>query len=301
MVLKTLDEAIQAAGTEKHCRILSVAVPEDSHTLGAVLQAQAEGYVQPILVGDKDKILEIGEQELEKEIDPSMIIDVKDKEKAIMTAIALVRNDQADFLMKGSINTSEIMRAVLNKEQGLPHGKLLTDIAITEIPWYHKLLFFADGGLLVYPTLEQKAEMIRLIVEAMHKLGYGDDIKVGILCAAETPSPKIQESVDAVELKKMNQEGKITGCIVEGPISLDLAMRPEVVKTKHYESPCAGDVDVLIMPNLVTGNVYSKSIEMLGAEPLGIITGAKCPIVCISRGGPTELKYKAILMASMMS
>ena len=99
----------------------------------------------------------------------------------------------------------------------------------------------------------------------------------------------------------MNQEGEITGCIVEGPISLDLAMRPEVVKSKHYESPCAGDVDVLIMPNLVTGNVYSKSIEMLGAEPLGIITGAKCPIVCISRGGPTELKYKAILMASMMA
>lgn len=301
MVLRTLDEAIKAACTEKRLKVLSVAVPEDSHTLGAVLRAYGDGYVKPILVGDKDKILDIAKSELEKEVDESLIVDVKNREEAIMRAISFVREDQADFLMKGSINTSEIMRGVLNKEQGLPHGKLITDIAVTELPWYHKLLFFADGGLVIYPTLEQKAAMIRLIVDAMHKLGYGDDIKVGILCAAETPSPKIQESVDAVELKRMNQEGEITGCIVEGPISLDLAMRPDVVKSKHYESPCAGDVDVLIMPNLVTGNVYSKSIEMLGAEPLGIITGAKCPIVCISRGGPTELKYKAILMASMMA
>ena len=124
------------------------------------------------------------------------------------------------------------MRAVLNKEHGLPHEKLITDIAITELPWYHKLLFFADGGLVVYPTLEQKAAMIRLIVDSMHRLGYGDHIKVGILCAAETFSPKIQESVDAVELKRMNREGEITGCIVEGPISLDLAMKPDVARAK---------------------------------------------------------------------
>lgn len=301
MVLKTLNEAIQAAGAGKRCKILSVAVPEDSHTLDAVLSAAEDGYITPILVGDKDKILKIARTELNAELEEVLIVDEKDREAAAAKAIELVREDKADFLMKGSINTAEIMRAVLNKEHGLPHEKLITDIAITELPWYHKLLFFADGGLVVYPTLEQKAAMIRLIVASMHKLGYGDDIKVGILCAAETPSPKIQESMDAVELKRMNQDGEITGCIVEGPISLDLSMCPEVVKAKHYTSPCAGDVDVLIMPNLVTGNVYSKSIEMLGAKPLGIIMGAKCPIVCVSRGAPTELKYKAIVMASMLS
>lgn len=301
MVLKTIEEAIQAASLGKRRKKLSVAVPEDPHTLEAVLKAAREGYVEPFLVGDKEKILEIAKNDLETSINEDWIIDRRIREEATDEAIALVRCEKADFLMKGSINTSEIMRAVLNKEHGLPHEKLITDIAVTEIPWYHKLLFFADGGLVVYPTLEQKAAMIRLIVESMHRLGYGDDIKVGVLCAAETPSPKIQESVDAVELKRMNQTGLITGCIVEGPISLDLAMRADVAKAKHYESPCAGDVDVLIMPNLMTGNVYSKSIEMLGAEPLGIITGAKCPIVCVSRGAPTELKYKTIVMASMLA
>ncbi|MDU7706899.1 MAG: phosphate acyltransferase [Clostridium sp.] len=301
MVLKTIEEAIRAASAGKQRKVLSVAVPEDPHTLEAVLRAAREGYVKPLLVGNRDKILEIVSNDLKTEIEDEWVIDKKNREEAADEAVALVRDGKADFLMKGSINTAEIMRAVLNKEHGLPHEKLITDIAITELPWYHKLLFFADGGLVVYPTLEQKAAMIRLIVDSMHRLGYGDHIKVGILCVAETFSPKIQESVDAVELKRMNREGEITGCIVEGPISLDLAMKPDVARAKQYESPCAGDVDVLIMPNLVTGNVYSKSIEMLGAEPLGIITGAKCPIVCVSRGAPAELKYKTIVMASMLA
>ena len=301
MVLKTIAQAIEACGGQKRRKTVSVAVPEDSHTLEAVLKAAADGFVSPILVGGREKILAAAGEIRDYRVDESTILDVPDRQAAAARAVELVRTGAADFLMKGSLNTSEILRAVLNKEHGLPHGKLVTDIAITELPGYHKLLVFADGGIIPYPTLEQKAEMIRVIVEALHGMGYGDDIKVGVLCAAETPNPKIQESMDALELKRMNQAGELTGCIVEGPISLDIALRPEVAKAKGFDSPCAGDVDVLIMPNLVTGNVYSKSIEMIGAMPMGIVLGACCPITVVSRAAPVELKYNALVMSSIIA
>lgn len=301
MVLKTFAEAIAAAGKQKRCRTVAVAVPEDPHTLEAVLRAAADGYVKPILVGNKEKILCAAKEIEALSVNENDIVDVAEPLAAADKAVALVREGKAEFIMKGSLNTSEIMRAVLNKETGLPRGKMITDIAITEMPGYHKLLVFADGGMIPYPTLEQKADMIRMIVDALHTLGYGDDIKVGVLCAAETPSPKIVESMEALELKRMNQAGEITGCIVEGPISLDIALVPEVAKTKRFNSPCAGDVDALIMPNLVTGNVFSKAIELYGAMPLGIMMGASCPITVTSRGAPTELKYRALVMASMLT
>ena len=276
-----------------------MAVPEDSHTLEAVLQAAEEGYVKPFLVGSSDRIHAVAE-EIGRQVDEQMIVHVPEPMEAAHKAVALVREGQADFLMKGSLNTSEILRAVLNKETGLPRGNLVTLMAPTELPGYHKLVVICDGGIIPYPTLEQKAQQIRMVVGAMHALGYGDDIKVGVLCATEAPNPKIVESADAVELKRMNQTGEISGCIVEGPISLDIALRPEIAKAKHFESPVAGDVDVLLMPNLVTGNVYSKSIEMIGAKPLGIVLGASCPITVVSRAAPTELKYSALLFASAM-
>ena len=301
MTFKSIDELLSYGGANKQRKIVAVAVPEDDHTLHAVLRAAADGFVTPFLVGDKQKILSIAAQLTDVELDEGWIVDISDHKQATDKAVELVREEKADFLMKGSLNTSEIIRAVLNKETGLPHGKLITDMALTELPGYHKLLTFADGGILPYPTLEQKADMIRMIVDALHEMGYEGDIKVGVLCAAETPNPKIVESMDAVELKKMNQEGKLPGCIVEGPISLDIALKPDVAAAKGFESPCAGDVDVLIMPNLVTGNVYSKSIEMIGAMPMGIVLGACCPITVVSRAAPTELKYRALVTTSMIA
>ena len=301
MALKTIREAIQACGKTRRRKTVAVAVPEDSHTLEAVLRAEADGYVRPFLVGSREKILKTAEEIPFYKVDETEIVHEAEPLAAADRAVALVREGQADFLMKGSLNTAEILRAVLNKEHGLPHGKLVTDVAFTELPGYHKLLVFADGGIVPYPTLEQKAEMIRVIVQAMGRMGYGDDIKVGILCATEAPNPKIVESADAVELKRMNQAGEITGCIVEGPISLDIALRPEVARAKHFDSPVAGDADVLIMPNLVTGNVYSKSIEMIGAMPLGIVLGASCPIAVVSRAAPVELKYSALVLSSMIA
>ena len=302
MILKTISDVLELVKAQKQCKTAAVAVPEDSHTLEAVLRAGAEGHVRPILVGNQERIRAVAREiSQEEQLAKTEIVHVAEPLAAADRAVALVREGQADFLMKGSLNTAEILRAVLNKEHGLPHGKLVTDVAFTELPGYHKLLVFADGGIVPYPTLEQKAEMIRVIVQAMGRMGYGDDIKVGILCATEAPNPKIVESADAVELKRMNQAGEITGCIVEGPISLDIALRPEVARAKHFDSPVAGDADVLIMPNLVTGNVYSKSIEMIGAMPLGIVLGASCPIAVVSRAAPVELKYSALLLASAMT
>ena len=255
--------------------------------------------MKAILVGDEGKIRELlkdlnatGEYEIANEPDSS---------KAAYKAVELVRENKADFLMKGKIDTAGILKAVVDKERGLGQGRLMSHVAIVEVPTYHKLLVATDGGMVMYPTLDQKKEIINNAVETLLKLGY-ERPKVGVLAAVEKVNPKMPETVDGDKLKEMNINGEIKNCIVEGPISYDLAIYEEAAKIKGYESQVAGDVDVLVVPDITTGNVLGKAlIYSAKGKMAGIVVGAKVPIILTSRGSSAEEKFLSLALAAATS
>lgn len=299
MAFKTIEELIRHMPMGGAVPVVAVAAAAEEHTLEAVTDAWRDGLVDPILIGDRERIRCILAQ-MGRELPEEKLWDVPDRLEAARQAVTLAREGRAQLLMKGQLNTAELLRAVLHKEQGLPHGPLLVDMAVVQHPGYHKLFALCDGGIIPSPTLEQKGLEIRMVTQALRDMGYGEDIKVGVLCANELPNPKIRESADALALKEQYQAGAFPGCILEGPISLDLAMSPEAVARKGYDSPVAGDVDLLLMPDLVTGNVYSKAIEMMGATLLPIVLGAKVPIVLNSRAASRQEKYETLVLAAAM-
>ena len=197
------------------------------------------------------------------------IYDVPDLTEAAAKAAALVREGKADLLMKGKLDTAVLLKAVVNKEHGLGKGGVMSHFSIFEVPGYHKLLCPVDGGMMTYPTLEQKKAIIENTVGVLHAMGY-ECHKVGVLACMEKVNPKMPETVEADALKQMNQRGEITGCIVEGPVSYD----------------CAGN----IMGKLLT--------VTCGARLAGMVVGAKCLIVMTSRGSSAEEKYLSIVLAA---
>jgi phosphate butyryltransferase len=203
--------------------------------------------------------------------------------------------------MKGRMETSDLLRQVVNKETGLQCGKIMSHVGLFQVPKYHKVVVLSDGGMLLAPDLEQKVKIINNAVEVLHALGY-DDPKVAVMCGAEVLNKKAVESVDAAELKEMNKRGEITGCTVEGPISYDIALSKEIAEFKKFDSPVAGEADVMIMPSMAAGNLVGKSWTVSGGGMMaGIIVGAKAPIVLVSRGSSAEEKFYSIALAAAAS
>lgn len=280
-------------------RTVAVVAAHDAHTLEAVLKTKDEGILDHILIGKKDEIIKIG-NELGYDVSPDVIIDSDTDEDAVAKGLDLIKTGGADFLQKGILQTSTLLKGVVNKENGIKARDTLSNVALLDIPAYHKVVGLTDGGMVMYPTLEQKKDIIDNAVEVYKALGY-DNPKVAVLCAVETLNPKMPETVDAAELKKMNQEGIIKGCVVEGPISFDLALDPEAAKIKGYESPVAGDADIIIMPDISAGNLTSKALTVLGGAMMaGIVMGAKCPIALNSRSAAFEEKYYSLLACAYM-
>ncbi len=280
-------------------RTVAVVAAHDAHTLEAVLKTKDEGILDHILIGKKDEIIKIG-NELGYDVSPDVIIDSDTDEDAVAKGLDLIKTGGADFLQKGILQTSTLLKGVVNKENGIKARDTLSNVALLDIPAYHKVVGLTDGGMVMYPTLEQKKDIIDNAVEVYKALGY-DNPKVAVLCAVETLNPKMPETVDAAELKKMNQEGIIKDCVVEGPISFDLAVDPEAAKIKGYESPVAGDADIIIMPDISAGNLTSKALTVLGGAMMaGIVMGAKCPIALNSRSAAFEEKYYSLLACAYM-
>jgi phosphate butyryltransferase len=251
-------------------------------------------------VGDKTKIIELLSK-LNAEVHDQDIYDVPDDDEAARKAVELIHEGKGDFLMKGKLETAQMLKPVVNKESGLGTGGLMSNFVIFQAPRYHKLLVVTDGGMVTYPTLEQKKAIIENTVATLKALGYKQP-KIGVLAAVEKLNPKMPETVDADALRRMNAEGEIKDCIVEGPISLDLALDPEAATIKGYESPVAGDADALIVPNIHTGNALGKSIILLGGGRMAnFIVGAKVPIVLASRASSSEEKYLSLMVAAVAS
>jgi Phosphotransacetylase len=297
MIFKNFKELIEKVQSDKSQKRVVVVSAQDEHTLEAVFKAKKDKIVEPILVGDKLKIKKILE-ELKENLEDSAIIDVENDAAAAMKAVELIHEKKADFIMKGKIQTADLLKAVVNKEKGLRTGNVISHIAMYEVPTYHKLLAITDGGMMMYPNVEEKKQIIENAVNTFIAMGY-ENPKVAILAAVETVNPKMPETVDAGMLKQMNQSGEIKNCIVEGPISYDLTMSKESADIKGYSSAVTGDVDILIVPNITAGNILAKSLSYsANAKMAGFIVGAKVPVVLTSRGATSEEKYLSLVLSA---
>ena len=298
MALVSFDEILRSAGELPERAVMAVAAAADPHSLEAALEARRAGIAEPLLVGDRGAILSLLEG-LGESVPDEDIIDASGSAEAAARAVALVREGRASFLLKGGLDTSVLLRAVVDKERGLSRGRLMSHFTIFQIPGYHKVLAPVDGGMVTYPTLEQKKQIIENTVEMFHALGY-ECPKVGVLACVEKLNPKMPETVEADALKQMNLRGEIPGCVVEGPISYDCAVSKEIADYKGFESPCAGDCDILLAPNIHAGNIMGKMLTVTcGAKMAGFIVGAACPIAMTSRGSSAEEKFDSIVLAAV--
>ncbi|MCD8216973.1 MAG: bifunctional enoyl-CoA hydratase/phosphate acetyltransferase [Clostridiales bacterium] len=300
MVLKNFDVLVDKVKSFPEPKRVVVAAAGDAHTLEAIKEAVDEGIVTLVLVGDKAKIVEIA-AEIGLSVAEDDIYDAPDAVEAAQKAVALIHEGKGDFIMKGKLETAQILKPVVNKETGLGTGRVMSHFVLDEIPNYHKLIVTTDGGMMTYPTLEQKKDIIINTVETLKALGY-ENPKVACVAAVEKVNPKMPETVEADALKQMNLNGEIKDCIVEGPISLDIALSKEIADLKGFDSPVAGDADVILVPNIQVGNILGKSITVIaGGNMAGFIVGAQVPIVLTSRGSSAKEKYLSLVLAAAVT
>ncbi len=284
----------KASGMNKK---LVVAAADDDVVLSAIKAAREYQLVEPILVGPAQKIREMA-AEIGLDLSDCGLIDAEGT-KAVEKAVEVAAG--ADLLMKGNVKTGDLMKVVLQEEYGLRTGSTITMVSVFDIPAYHKLVAITDAGMIIAPTLEQKVDMINTASKLMKKLGV-ETPKVAVLGAIEVPNPKMQATIEAAVLSKMNDRGQIKGCIVDGPFALDNAVSLEAAKHKGINSPVAGDADILIMPDIEAGNIFYKAMVFLAnAKVASVILGAKIPIVLTSRADSDETKLYSIALACVVS
>lgn len=281
---------------------VSVAVAQDAPVLEAVKVAKERNIADAILVGDEDKIKEIAAS-INMDLSGYEIIDEKDVTEAARKAVSLVHEGKADMYMKGMIDTKGFLKSVLDKEVGLRTGKPLSHVCVFDVEGIDHLLFLSDVAFMPYPTLEDKVAIINNTVEICHACGIPNP-KVAPLAAVEVVNPKMPVTVEAAELTKMNEEGQITGCIVDGPLSLDLAICPEAAAHKAGASDrkIVGDADVLLFPDIHAGNlVYKAMVHTANMVNGNMLTGTKAPVILTSRSDSVEVKVNSLALGAVVS
>ncbi len=280
---------------------LVAAYAMDDHTVCAVNDAVDNGLIDATLVGDPARIAEICKEE-KIDINKFKIVEEKDDVKAAALACDLINRGEGDILMKGLLPTDKYMRAILNKERGLcPPNVTLAHVAVIQNPNYHKLLVASDCAIIPLPDLKQKQTILKYVTTVAKALGVKTP-KVALITATEQMSASIPACVDAAVISKMAERGQIKGCLVEGPISLDLACDAETVQIKGMNSPVAGDADCLVFPNLEASNVFYKCCSKFDKSEVGaMLMGAKVPCVLSSRGDTSLTKLYSIALAAMIA
>lgn len=294
--MQKFDELLANFNCDQKIRI-GVVCANDEVTIQSVFNQKVRDYLEPILIGDEEIITKI----LKKLDFSARVVPAGTEEECAALGVEMVKKNDIDFLMKGHIQTRTFLKAIVDREKGIATSGLLSHVAINEIPAYHKLLLTTDGGMVTAPSKEDKKILIQHGIEVMNKIGIVKP-KVGILAAAEKVNPKIASSVEAEEIMQELQADAPDSCWIDGPISLDLSLSKEVADIKHYDSPVAGDADIVIGPDITTMNVLGKSLTILaGAKMAGLIMGASVPIVMVSRGSTEEEKAYSILIAMYCS
>ena len=288
-------EELKVSMTSDTPKTLVVAAAHDKHTLEAVYQAADTFPMKYLLVGDKDKIKEIS-AEFGKSLSDENILDAKDDAEIARKSVEAIRAGKGDVLMKGLIETGTLLKAALNREAGIRGTGTMSHLAMLEVQGYHKLIAITDGGLTPHPTLEQKVDSIRNAVGFYHGLGQNCP-KVAVLAASESVSEKMPETMDGAKLQEMCKEGLLGECIVEGPLSFDIAVCKESAAIKKHPSNVTGEVDILLVPTVASGNILCKGLLYFGgAKMAGCVLGAKVPIVLVSRGATSEEKLLSIML-----
>lgn len=297
---KSFDDLLSKVSSVSRKKV-SVAVAQDGPVLEAVEEARVRGIADAILVGDKDKMEPIA-KELGIDLGNFEVVDVKDDIEAATKAVELVHNGTADMYMKGLIDTKSFLKSVLNKEVGLRTDKVLSHVCVFEMKGREGLLFLSDVAFIPYPTLEEKAAIIENTVDIAHACGL-ECPKVAPVAAVEVVNPKMPATVEADELTKMNEEGKITGCIVDGPLSLDIAIDKEAATHKGAsDRKIAGDADVILFPDIHAGNlVYKTLTHLVDCKNGNILTGTKAPVILTSRSDSKEVKVNSLVLGAIVA
>ncbi len=296
MIYKDFDAVIEQAKAKKRGVRVAVIEAGEEHTLDAATQAWRDGIIKPVLIGNSEKIFSLLKDPELKEA----VIHTDSPQESAETAVRLVREGKIDFLMKGLAETSTVLKAILNRETGIRTGRTISQITLIAVSTYHKLLCVTDPAIVALPTLEKKKDIVQNAVDVLQKLGY-ERPKVAALCAIEKVNPDMIETVDAEALSKMVDAGEITGCEFEGPISADIAFDAAAAKIKGYQGSVCGDPDLLLMPTLAAGNILCKAMrQFAGSINVGVMVGAKVPMVLVSRSTNTKSKYTSLAVVSEM-
>ena len=299
-MVNKLDDLFSAV-LQRARRTLIVVSANDNHSVKAAYRAVEKGLVQAVLIGDENLIMKIcGEEKLDNEL--FNVIHQPDDMLAASLAVQMVRNKEGDILMKGLISTDKFIKAILDKEKGLMEaGSILSHVTVIQNPNYHKLMIVSDVAVLPQPDLGQKVQLIRYLVKTANFLGITLP-KVAVIAPSEQLLIQLESSKDAALLAKMGERGQITGCIIDGPLALDLAIDRESAEIKGIRGEVAGDADCLLFPNLDAGNIFYKTnMKLAKAESAAILAGAKVPVVLTSRGDSTLTKQYSIALASLVS
>lgn len=299
MNIKTLEDLLNLK-YYKRMKLVVVAC-HDKEVLKAIIECEKIGLIEPILIGDLELTKQIAEK-LNISVDSFEMINELDLEKSAELGVRLVSTGQADFIMKGLIDTSILLKAVLNKEWGLRTNSLLSHVMVYDIPNYTKLLYLTDGGMNINPSIEDKIKIIENAGIVARALG-NDIINVAILAAKEKVDINMIATIHGQELKSRCLKGQFSdGLIIDGPMALDIAISKEAAEIKKYISPVAGNADVLLVANIEMGNGIGKSITYFAnGKSAGIIMGAKVPIVLVSRADDHITKLYSIALGAVIS
>ena len=278
----------------------AVAHPCDESSLAGTIDAAKMGIIAPILVGPRKKILAAASA-AKLDVSPYEIVDVEHSHAAAEQAVALVREGRAEMLMKGSLSTDELMGAVVRRETGLRTARRLSHCFILDVPNHHKPLIITDAAINIFPTLEEKVDIVQNAIDLAHALKI-ENPHVAILSAVENVNPKLQSTVEAAALCKMADRGQITGGILDGPLALDNAISLEAATIKKITGPVAGHADILVVPDLEAGNMLAKSLSFLAdADSAGLVLGARVPIALTSRADSVQSRLASCAVAAVVA
>jgi phosphate butyryltransferase len=278
---------------------IGVVAAHDPEVLRAVAQATSENMVRATLVGDLPAIEALAAQ-VSADLGSSRVIHEPDPGLAAQRVVEMVRDGRADAVVKGQIKTGQLLSVVLNRHIGIRGRRLLSHIALFELPGMNRLVYVSDSGVVVYPDVYQKLEIINNVVHVAHLFGIPRP-KVAILAASQTVHPKIPASIDALALAKMADQGWVAGADVDGPLGLEVAISEETAKLEGCSSPIAGLADVLIVPNVEAGNIISKGLLYFAhARMAALVVGAHVPVIISSRADSAETRYLSLAMAAVL-
>jgi len=304
-----VDISVSQTGTGKYehllsrCRSLSpiptaVAHPCDVSSLSGAIEAANEGLIEAILVGPRARI-EAAAESAQIDLKKYRVVDAPHSIASAAKAVELLREAQAELLMKGSLHTDELMGAVVSREGGLRTGRRISHVFVMDVPTYHKVLIVTDGAINIAPTLEDKVDICQNAIDLAISLGL-ELPKVAILAAVETVTSKMPATLDAAALCKMAERGQIKGAILDGPLAFDNAISKEAAKTKGIVSQVAGDPDIMLAPDLEAGNILAKQLTFLAkADSAGLVLGARVPIILTSRADSVRARIASCAVAML--